>query len=479
MTTPQQPEHPQQGAPQQPHQQGQPQHPHPGAPPHAPQQPPTTTPQGSPFDTPAPPQGAATPPPGPPPGPYAPQQTPPQQPYGQQPQQYAPQPYGQQPYAPQPAAPHGPPPGSLPPGPPPQAPMAPDAAAQPYAPQQPPPAPQSGGYGGQGQSGAPATLTKEPQQTDGGRAPADQPPGGFPQGGQQPNAVPQQAGSAAAVAPYQSSMPIPKTHLGHALASEWTKIRSVRSTVWALVTMFLLTLGIGFLVGVGVNTEEHAIMAVLGPNFYGLMFGQLAIISMGVLVISSEYTTGMIRTTMTACPQRARVLTAKATVFFLLSFMMTLLATGVTGLLNNMMLGGKPLDGFAANEASEEAGEAVATGAEWLAATVGASLYVALLGVLALAFGALLRSAPAAITIMIGLVLMPIVISFFLLISEKTADLSEKFREFSPLNGLSTLHRFPMAGDSDATGWPLLGLLAGVTAVVLAAAYTRLAIRDV
>ncbi|MBU7596355.1 ABC transporter permease subunit [Streptomyces sp. P38-E01] len=358
--------------------------------------------------------------------------------------------------------------------------MAPEAAAaQPYAAPQQPPAPQSGGYGGQGQS-APATLTKEPQQTDGGRSPADQPPGaGFPHGGQQPNAVPQQPGYAGAVAPYQSSMAIPKTHLGHALASEWTKIRSVRSTVWALVTMFLLTVGIGFLVGVGVNTEEHAIMAVLGPNFYGLMFGQLAIISMGVLVISSEYTTGMVRTTMTACPQRARVLTAKATVFFLLSFLMTLLATGITGLLNNMMLGGKPLDGFAANEASEEAGEAVTTGAEWLAATVGASLYVALLGVLALAFGALLRSAPAAITIMIGLVLMPIVISFFLLISEKTTDLSDKFREYSPLNGLSTLHRFSMAGDIDATGWPLLGLLAGATAVVLAAAYTRLAIRDV
>lgn len=278
--------------------------------------------------------------------------------------------------------------------------------------------------------------------------------------------------------PYQSFAAVPKTHLGHALASEWTKIRSVRSTVWALVAMFLTSVGIGTLVVVGVNSADYSVMPVLAPGFYGLMFGQLAIISLGVLVITSEYSTGMIRTTMTACPRRTRVLTAKAIVFFVLSFFMTLIATALLSLTSSAVLSGKRTTDVFPNEESREAGEAVATGSEWLGATVGASLYVALLGVFALALGALMRSAPGAITIMLGLVLLPIVVSFFLMASERTAELSEKLREYSPLNGLSSLYRMSMV-DSESTGWPLLGLLAVATAVLLGAAYTRLATRDV
>lgn len=422
-----------------------------------------TPPQGSPFDAPpAPPQGG-TPPPAPPQQyaqqqQYAPQQ-PPQAPAQapQQPQQYAPQqPPAQQPYAPQPGQPG------------PYAPQQPQQYAPQQAPAGPPQGPpaqgypqqgQPGGYGGP-EAGQQQVLTQEP-----------------PHGGHSPGAG--VGAPAGGIAPYQSSTPVAKTHLGHALASEWTKIRSVRSTVWALVAMFITSVGIGALVGVGVNTADHAVMAVLAPNFFGLMFGQLAIITLGVLVISSEYTTGMIRTTMTACPQRARVLTAKAIIFFLLSFVMTLVATTITALFNSSMLTGKALQDTVPNDESEKAGELVATSSEWLQATVGASLYVALLGVFALGLGALLRSAPAAITIMLGLVLLPFVVSFFLLISERTMEISETVREYSPLNGLSTLHRMSMSADPDASGWSLLALLAAATAVVLAAAYTRLTTRDV
>lgn len=439
--------------------------------PNPPQNPPTsghTPPQGSPFDAPpASPQGGGAPAPAPP-GQYPPQQPPqqpyapqpPQQPYapqqpsaqGQyaqapgQPGQYAPQqpqPYAPQQYAPQPSAPQQAPAG------PPQGPP-PGAGHQQQG--------QPGGYGSP-EAGHQRVLSQEP-----------------PHGGHSPGAG--VGTTAGGVAPYQST-PATRTHLGHALASEWTKIRSVRSTVWALVAMFITSVGIGGLVGVGVNTADHAVMAVLAPNFFGLMFGQLAIITLGVLVITSEYTTGMIRTTMTACPQRSRVLTAKAVIFFLLSFVMTLVATTITALFNSSMLTGKQLQDTIPNDESEKAGELVATSSEWLQATVGASLYVALLGVFALALGALLRSAPAAITIMLGLVLLPFVVSFFLMISERTMEISETVREYSPLNGLSTLHRMSMSANPDASGWSLLALLAAATAVMLAAAYTRLSTRDV
>ena len=436
--------------------------------PNPPQTPPTsghTPPQGSPFDAPpAPPQGGDAapqalagqyPPPQPPQQQYAPQapaqapqQPPAQGQYAQapgQPGQYAPQ--QPQQYVPQPPAPQQAP-GGPPQGPPPGA-----GHQQPA---------RSGGYGSP-EAGHQQAPSQDPRHTT-------------PHGGHSPGAG---VGTpVSGVTPYQST-PAAKTHLGHALASEWTKIRSVRSTVWALVAMFITSVGIGGLVGVGVNTADHAVMAVLAPNFFGLMFGQLAIITLGVLVITSEYTTGMIRTTMTACPQRSRVLTAKAIIFFLLSFGMTLMATTITALFNSSMLTGKELQDVVPNDESEKAGELVATSSEWLQATVGASLYVALLGVFALALGALLRSAPAAITIMLGLVLLPFVVSFFLMISERTMEISETVREYSPLNGLSTLHQMSMSADPDASGWSLLALLAAATAVLLVAAYTRLTTRDV
>ncbi|WP_344328577.1 ABC transporter permease [Streptomyces macrosporus] len=272
------------------------------------------------------------------------------------------------------------------------------------------------------------------------------------------------------------------THLGHAIASEWTKIRSVRSTVWTLAVMFVLVVGIGLLVALALGSQDTLELPVLSGGFFGLMLGQLCVITLGVLVITSEYSTGMIRTTLTACPRRGRVLTAKAVVFFLLSFVMTLVACTLTALLQAAMIEGKPIPEYIGpemlNDESLATGEAVASGAEWLGATVGAALYVALLGLLSLAVGALLRSTPAAITSMLGLVLLPFLVSLFLF-TESTRELGEKLREYSVLNGLSSLFRIPMEGDATGTGWPLLGLLAAVTAAALIGAYARISTRDV
>ncbi|MGD9482286.1 ABC transporter permease [Streptomyces sp. TRM70308] len=274
-------------------------------------------------------------------------------------------------------------------------------------------------------------------------------------------------------------------HLGHAIASEWTKIRSVRSTLWTLIVMFVVVVGVSSLAGFGLSTSDHAEAPVLSPGLFGLMLGQLAVITLGVLVVTSEYSTGMIRSTMTVCPQRSRVLTAKVIVFFGLSFTMTLLACGLTALIQAAMLEGKPLSEYTDpsqfNEETQATGHAVASGAEWLDATVGAALYVALLGLLSLAVGTLLRSTPGAITTMLGLVLLPFVISLFLL-TEATEDIGDALREYSTLNGLATLYHVPFRfsfEDTSPGGWTLLGLLAAITAAALIGAYARIATRDV
>ncbi len=103
-------------------------------------------------------------------------------------------------------------------------------------------------------------------------------------------------------AAYTSPIPVTRTHLGHALASEWTKIKSVRSTMW--------TLGVSSCSSSSASacwsprrrrTRTSGTCPYTIPAFFGLLLGQICLITLGVLVISSEYGTGMIRTTFTAC----------------------------------------------------------------------------------------------------------------------------------------------------------------------------------
>ncbi|WP_314177388.1 ABC transporter permease [Streptomyces winkii] len=351
--------------------------------------------------------------------------------------------------------------------------QAPQPGQQPYQGRefQPPPGPaqQAGGQA----AAATATATAPPPHGVPGA------PHGAHQGGTQAGPVP---GAPAPGGGYASPIPVTRTHLGHAIVSEWTKIRSVRSTVWTLGVMFVLVVGIGFLTALGLSGTDFVGMPLLAPGLFGLMLGQICIITLGVLVVTSEYGTGMIRTTMTACPKRGRVLVAKSLIFFGLAFVMTTVACSVTALINSVMLSGQKVPAFAAKaeslKDSVENGEVVASSSQWLGATVGAGLYVALLGLLALAVGALLRHSAGAITTMLGLVLLPLVLALFM-VGETLSKVREVLMEYSPLNGLASLYRIPMSEDQSATGWPLLGILAIATAVTLTLAYAMLNRRDV
>jgi ABC-2 type transport system permease protein len=279
-------------------------------------------------------------------------------------------------------------------------------------------------------------------------------------------------------------VPVEATNLTHALRSEWTKIRTVRSTMWTLGIMLGLVLGINMLMlwaieASGLNTFSEP---VLSPGLYGLMLGQLAVITLGVLVITSEYGTGMIRTTFTACPQRTRVLTAKAIVFFGLSFGITTLACGVTALINWAVLSGRhapSVDYYSGNgSVTISNGVTTAAPAEWLGATVGVGLYVALLGLLALAVGTLLRHSAGAITTMLGVVLLPLIVAIFMQ-APGLVKVQEKLLEYSTPVALAALYRVQMIGDNNVNGLSQLAMLAVVTALALAGAYAVLARRDV
>jgi len=264
---------------------------------------------------------------------------------------------------------------------------------------------------------------------------------------------------------YTSPIPVVKTHLGHALASEWTKIKSVRSTIWTLGVFVVLVVGIGLLAGVvvGNSSSDLSTENALSYGFFGLLLGTMCIVTLGVLTTASEYGTGMIRTTMTACPSRGRVLAAKSIVFFSVAFVVTLAASTLVAFADVSLL--------------EVNGARDPSSSEWLKGTVGVSLYIALLGLLSLVVGSVIRHSAGAITIMIGAVLAPLVIALFMF-SQSLEDVRQKLFEYSIPNQMSVFYSNSLT-DSGPSGWDPLWIIVGVTAVVFAGAVTLLEKRDV
>ncbi len=151
------------------------------------------------------------------------------------------------------------------------------------------------------------------------------------------------------------------------------------------------------------------------------MLGQIALITLGVLVITSEYGTGMIRTTFTASPQRYRVLAAKALVFFAarLRRLGAVLASRFVGLMASSI----------AQRPRVSAAPVAAAGR-----SRRRGLYVSLLGLLSLAVGTMLRHSAGAITAMLGVVLLPAILPAFLLMSDSTRTIRNKLLEYTAPN---------------------------------------------
>ncbi|MGQ5639529.1 MULTISPECIES: ABC transporter permease [unclassified Streptomyces] len=277
-----------------------------------------------------------------------------------------------------------------------------------------------------------------------------------------------QAASGGSYPGYTSPIPVRPAHLGHALASEWTKIRSVRSTMWTLGVFVVLVLGIGLMAGSLVRSnsgpESMSDQNPLQFGFFGLLIGSMCIITLGVLTTASEYGTGMIRTTMTACPSRVRVLAAKAIVFFAVAFVVTLATSGFVAMVHVSMLKGL---GGARTPSTDD----------WLKATVGISLYLALLGLFSLLVGSVVRHSAGAITIMIGAVLAPLVIALFM-----AAQSLEKVRqwllEYSIPSQMSCFYDNSLS-SSGPSGWDPLWIMLGLTAAAFAGACLLLQQRDV
>jgi ABC-2 type transport system permease protein len=190
---------------------------------------------------------------------------------------------------------------------------------------------------------------------------------------------------------------------GHAgfsgtLRSELTKIRSVRSTYWTLLVLLAVSIGIGAAItgGTAANWSHMAPpdRATFDPtqaSVAGLFYlGQLVIVVLGAMTLTAEYSTGMIRTSLTAMPRRIVVYTAKAVVFAAVTLVVTFVAAFAAFYLGQSLL-------------ASTHDTATLSQPGVLRAVIGSALYVTLCGLLAFAFGAILRHTAAAITTVIGL----------------------------------------------------------------------------
>jgi len=176
--------------------------------------------------------------------------------------------------------------------------------------------------------------------------------------------------------------------------SEWIKFRTLRSTVW--------TLAITLLVMVGIATAFSALLASQGtetgaPSSLSVFsiaanMASLAVVVLGVLVITGEYSTGMIRSTLAAVPRRLPALWAKGVVLAVSIFVVSTVAVGISLGVMRLFLGAKGL----APDVSD---------GETMRILWGTSLYLTAIALLAFAIGALLRHSAGALATVLGLLL--------------------------------------------------------------------------
>lgn len=245
------------------------------------------------------------------------------------------------------------------------------------------------------------------------------------------------------------------------LRSEWHKLWTLRSTWITLLTAGTLTLGIGLLMGATYETGGgDGDVDVVVLTLIGVQFSQIAFAVLGILVTAGEYSTGMIRASMTTVPRRLPVLWSKAAVFGAVTFAITLITAFVTFPAAQLF--------FAGTDQEASLGDPGVT-----RALLGSSAGLTLLGLIALGLGALVRSVPGAIGAFIGgVMILPEVIGML------PYDLAADATRYFPAKALESLLSATTVPGAASPGGALVALTLWAAAT-LALAGATLKRRDV
>jgi ABC-type transport system involved in multi-copper enzyme maturation permease subunit len=265
--------------------------------------------------------------------------------------------------------------------------------------------------------------------------------------------------------------PVPRYRPTGVMRSEWTKLRSVRSTTWTLVATVVITIGISI---IATATEasrwkhslglQHLSFDPTNLSLTGIAFGQLAIGILGVLAISAEYGTGTIRSSLAAVPDRRLLLACKAAVYALV-----VLVIGEVVSFGAFFIGQLLIGGGAPHAAIGQPGV--------LRAVVGGGLYLALLGLLALGLGSIIRHTAGAIAAFVGVLLI-----IPLLLPALPTSLNHTIGKFLPVtigNAITSVNTHVGSGATPAfNAWVGVALMAGYAALALGIGGWRMMRRD-
>lgn len=263
--------------------------------------------------------------------------------------------------------------------------------------------------------------------------------------------------------------PAHRARFGALMHAEWTKIRSVRSTAWSLGVLVVSAIGLNTVITaagmaswktLSAATKQGYLADPTGFLSFALNFAQIPICVLGAMVISSEYSTGMIRASMLAVPRRTPMLAAKATVFAAVAFVVGELVAFASFLSAQAII--------RSHIPVSLSDPAV------LRAVFGMGLYLTVLGLLGLAIGALVRHTAGALTVVVGVV---VVVSN--LARTLPGTVGQHIAAYLPTNaGLLITHAHQESTDL-LTPWQGFGVLCLWTALLLGAAACALSRRDV
>ena len=264
--------------------------------------------------------------------------------------------------------------------------------------------------------------------------------------------------------------PTRRTTLRRTLHSEFTKLRSLRSTYWIMFALILASVAwcVAYCLG---TLHQWPHMSAQDPSGFdatqntvlGLaLLGQLVIVVLGALVITSEYSTGMVRTSLTVMPRRATLYAAKAAVFAAVSLVVAFVASFGTFFLGRVLLSSTHV----AMSLSQPG---------VLRSLIITALFVEACGLFAFGIGALVRNTAGALTLSFGcLALVPE------LIRTLPAFLHNDLTRWVPGGDAINSMTATMGGQTPHTfsSWGELAVFAGYAAIVLAAGAVQFSRRD-
>jgi ABC-2 type transport system permease protein len=253
-------------------------------------------------------------------------------------------------------------------------------------------------------------------------------------------------------------------HAREVARSEWCKFRSVRSTWWALAAVVIFNVLTAALLAVflprALSVHERATIDSVRVSLGGLHLSQVAVGLLGVLVITGEYSSGMIRASLAAVPQRQLLLAAKTAVFAAAA-----VVTGIAACLAAYLI-------FQAFLPVGDAMRTSLTDPGVARAVIGAGLYLAVLGLLGLGLGAVIRSAAGSVAALLGLLFVPSI-----LITLLPASWQNTAGPYLPMNAGEVIYTVHHQAHTLAP-WAGLGAFCGYAAAALLIGFIMITRRD-